>query len=929
MSGSVDFEKVRYWSPFFDSLVTADPSLFIPSTDAVDLLPEELPNRYAAYVNQLAGDGIDVPDALRQLRRREMARIIFRDLIGLADLTVITAELSCLADFCVERALTYAYEQCARRYGVPRDESGSPQQMAVLGMGKLGAYELNLSSDIDLILFHNSAGQTDGEKALTAQEFFLRVARRLIAVLDDASNIDRVFRVDIRLRPYGDSGPLVLHRDGMEKYYLEQGRDWERYAFIKARFLAGDAIEAEDFLNWMKPFVFRRHLDFTAIQSLREMKALLAKQVAVNAAEDDLKLGAGGIREIEFIAQAHQLIWGGRLPALQEPRLLWVLEHLSELELMSPDSVARLKSAYVFLRNSEHAIQAEQDRQTHQLPSNPESCQRLSEAMGFSEWSAYQVELERHRDEVRRCFSELIAVPNVVEGVVERGNENSSLTVWRDSWLQSEDAPIAAFRDLVQNLQLDAAVRDAVNSLVPRLLQLAADSGDKDRVIERMLPVIQSILRRSTYIVFLLENPDALRHAVELVVVSPWVAEQLKSHPILLYDLSDRSLQAVSVTRGSLAAELRELMRSVAADDAELRMDILRQFKLAATMKIAAMELTGKLSIMEASDGLTALAAVVVEAVIDMAERHLLGRHGEPCDREGKPLEKGLAVIAYGKAGGYELAYGSDLDLVFLGPDQLSGRTDGDRPVPNNTFFLRLGQRVLHMLTSFTRFGVLYDADLRLRPQGNKGPLVATLGAYGRYLREEAWTWEHQALVRARFLAGDLVLGAAFTELRQQVLAIPRDATKLRSDVLQMRETMRRHHTREGGSGGSAKKRSPHKNVEETGIEVLGAFDLKHEAGAIVDIEFMVQYAVLGGAVHYPALTRWTDVMRLLDDLEQADLLTDVEAETLQRAFLAFRAAIHYGWLGLEIDFARLQSYRQEVRHIWDTRMLADAEVRN
>ena len=896
--------RVLSLSPWLREAVEREPSLAVDAlANASSFIDREtLMERYRQFT-ATCGD-LTFPERLRRLRLREMMRIVYRDLSRISDLSGTTGELSHLADYCVAETLEYCYEEAVQRYGTPRDPDGNAERLVVLAMGKLGAFELNLSSDIDLIFFYTHPGELtlpEGRQ-LSHQEFFLRLARRVIACLDDASAIGQVFRVDMRLRPYGDSGPLVLHRAAMEKYYIEQGRDWERYAFIKARVMAGDEVRGNDFLRWMKPFVFRRNLDFSAVQSLREMKGLITRQVEQREMSDDLKLGPGGIREIEFIAQAHQLIYGGRYPVLQQPALMVVLEELRTLEFLPGEDVEALSSAYRFLRNSEHAVQAEHDRQTHRLPTSEESRSRLAEAMGFSTWAAYVTALDEHRGRVSDCFS------RIVSGT-DRESDFAVEEIWQDTWHTSGDESIAALREEFNAMELTDEVRLSVSQLMPKILKLCAETDNELQARRRMMPVVSAILRRSTYVVFLNENPDALKRSVQLAGVSSWIADQLKDYPILLYELSDRSIHDVAVTRQELEGKLRELMRTVEAGDLESGMDTLRQFRRATMLKIAAMELLDELSIMQTSDGLTALAEVILDSAIETAWHHLETKHGLPSDSTGEPLSERIAVIAYGKAGGLELAYGSDLDLVLLCPDEISGTTDGKAPINNNMFFVRLGQRLIHILTSFTRFGVLYTADLRLRPQGNKGPLVSTIGAFRRYQEGEAWTWEHQALIRARFVAGDASLGERFDELRREIVQKQRDRVQLRSDVLDMREKMRVHLA----SG----------RATDDGIEVLGRFDLKHDLGAIVDIEFMVQYAVLGWAAEYPALSRWTDVMRLLDELAGAGIFPEDQADTLQRAYLAFRAAVHHEWLGLETDYDRLQAYRREVQQIWEDRMLA------
>lgn len=899
-----DVELVSRVSPYFTELVERFPELIEPAFDRVEdrLDSRQLNERYQSA---LSGDSEnDLSARLQWLRSREMMRIIFRDLTRRASLLETTAELSHLADFCIQTALDHCYAEACEKYGVPETD-GHPEKLIVIGMGKLGAYELNLSSDVDLIFFYTNPGQITqaSGKMLSFQEFFLRLGRRVIACLDDAGTIGNVFRVDMRLRPYGDSGPLVLHRSAMEKYYLEQGRDWERYAYIKARIVAGDMDAGDNFLTWLKPFVYRRHLDFSAIQSLREMKSMIARQVELQGKEDDLKLGSGGIREIEFIAQAHQLIWGGRHPELQETSLNRVLGRLHELGFLPAEDLDSLRQAYTFLRNSEHAVQAEYDRQTHSLPVEEDGRLRLALALGFEDFESYSQTLTDHRAKVTRIFDELIAA--------RPDNEKPDIgEAWKAAWTDPVDEEIIDLRLDVERMQLSDEVQKELHELMPSILQLSDGADDPVMVREEMITVVRSVLRRSTYLVFLNENTDALERAAELIGTSSWCAEQLASYPILLYELTDRSMREVVVTKQELEGELREIMRTIDAGDLETQMDTLRQFKLASTLKIAAMELQDRLSVMQASDGLTAVAEVILEMSLELAWQYLESKHGLPCDAEKQPLAQRLAIVAYGKAGGHELAYGSDLDLVFLSPDEISGYTDGHKSINNNVFYVRLGQRIIHILTSFTRFGTLYEADLRLRPQGNKGPLVATVNAYRRYEAREAWTWEHQALIRARFVAGDPSLGQAFEEIRRSTIESERDRRELLNDVMNMREKMRAH------LGTGPRKRS------DEGADVLVEFDLKHDAGAIVDIEFMVQYAVLGWAATHPVLSRWTDVMRLLDELMQSGLITDQQAEAMQRAYLAYRAAIHHGWLGLETDYERLQAYRTEIQQIWNRTML-------
>ncbi len=896
-------DRVGRLSPFFKETAEKHPDLLIDSLSQCDepLGEEALAHRYEQFLSRY-GD-LECASALRLLRRREMLRIIFRDLSRMAALDETTAALSALADYAINKALTDAFQRNVEKYGTPTLEDGTVQQMTVLAMGKLGARELNLSSDIDLIFFYSEPGvlQRDSGKEISYQAFFLKTARDFIACLDDASATEKVFRVDMRLRPYGDSGALVLPRAAMEKYYLEQGRDWERYAFIKARTVAGDMNAGNEFLDWMKGFVFRRHLDYGAILSLRDMKGLIARQIELKENHHDLKLGAGGIREIEFIGQALQLIWGGRNKALQEPRILEVLARLRQHRFITEDDLESLRDAYEFLRNSEHALQAQQDRQTHLLPNDDAGRERLAGAMGFDDYADYAQALDDHRNAVSRCFSSIIA-ESARDLLTELSAEE------RAAWFSPTDPELVGFRQTVEALQLSVEVIETLDLLMPYALKRLEQSGEPAATLTRLLAICHSILRRSTYLHFLCENLDALDRLVVMVEESPRIAELIQRYPIVLYELTDRVINRLAISKQDLQAELRELLRSIEPEDLEMQMDALRQFKLGVTTRIAAMELEGACSIMQASDGLTALAEVILDASCDIATHQLEAKFGEPCDERGEPLFQGLAVIAYGKAGGLELAYGSDLDLVLLMPDGTDGMTNGRKRVSNTQYFVRLGQRLVHILTSFTRFGVLYEIDLRLRPQGGDGPLVATLAAFARYQREQAWIWEHQALIRSRFIAGDPEVGEGFERIRHEVIQQPRDAETLRQAVVEMRNKMRHHLSSDAARS-------------EPAGSALGRFDLKHDAGAIVDIEFMVQYAVLASAAAEPSISRWTDVMRLTDELSSAGVLVDSEVEALQRAYLTLRTAVHHEWLGLDADYDRLQAYREEIQRIWVRRM--------
>ncbi len=869
---------------------------------------------------------------LRHTRRREMCRVIYRDLTRLADMPETTTDLSNLADAAIDVALSTHYEHLCQRYGVPMGQSSAePQQMSVLALGKLGAGELNLSSDIDLIFLFDEEGSVnpDRGKDLTNQEFFTRLSRALIASLDHASEHGFVFRVDMRLRPYGDSGALILNRAAMEKYFVEQGRDWERYAFIKARACAGDIAAGERFLAWLTPFVYRRHLDFGAIDSLREMKRLINHEVEAKQLHDDVKLGHGGIREIEFIVQACQLVWGGNSPRLRERKLLRVLTMLCEDGMLPEEDEENLRLAYHFLRNSEHALQAEADRQTQRLPEPLLSRQRLAAAMGHASWEDYRQALDRHREIVSNSFAAFMSSNNAEREILVEGN-----LFWVSIW-QTPASPAsiellakAGFADPAkvasQLTEFDAHLSGAeiqeigaerISRLMPVMLSLIAREKDPDNTLGRMLSILSNIARRSTYVAYLLENLDALKRSIALCAMSPWIVEQLHDFPILLYELSDRVTEDREFDRERLLAELRQTLGNIDPGDFEAQMDSMRQWKRSAVLKVAVFELLDLLPIMKASDALTWIAEVGLQCAYELSWAYLCQRHGAPCTEHGVAITSSFAIVAYGKLGGIELGYGSDLDLVFLHDADTRGRTvGGSRPIENSVFYQRLGQRVIHILTSYTRLGTLYETDLRLRPDGNKGPMVSTFASYERYLNESAWTWEHQALVRARFVAGDPELGLKFDTVRSQVLGHKRDRATLLQEVVEMREKMRLHLDQD--------------STQDAGSQdvFLSGFDLKHGAGAIVDIEFMVQFMVLAHATDHPTLSRWTDKMRILDEIGQLQLMAEAEIRGLQKAYLAYRAAVHYQWLGGEMTMQeQLLRYRADVVDIWRQYMTATA----
>ncbi|MDF3031253.1 MAG: glnE, partial [Moraxellaceae bacterium] len=824
--------------------------------------------------------------ALREARQQAMLHWIYRDVNGLAGVPELTRELSDFADAAIDAVLHWAHAQLVKAHGEPIGaESGAPQRLSVIGMGKLGAQELNLSSDIDLIFAYPENGETAGPAVISNQEFFIRLGQKIIRLLDTVTGDGFVFRVDMRLRPWGDGSALASSYAGMETYYEQHGREWERYALIKARICAGNKADGQHLMDALRPFVFRRYLDFGAFESLREMKAMIEREVRRKGMESNIKLGRGGIREAEFIVQAFQLIRGGVDRRLQRRELLPVLQLLAETELLPVAIAEGLRAAYLFLRVVEHRLQALGDRQTQSLPSSPEEQQRLALGLGFADWAAFLQELERHRSAVDAQFRNVIVARE--ESGAESQGQGASL--WAAT---AEELPalltaagfadakpsaerLVALRDNRAVRAMQAVGRERLDRLMPRLLQECMRHREPDVALVRSLPLVESVLRRSAYMMLLVENHAALKRLVDLCAASPWIAEELARFPVLLDELLNAATLFAPPQKAEIAAELRQVLVRLPEDDLEAQMDALRIFQRGQVLRVAASDITGTLPLMKVSDYLTWLGEAVLEETLNLAWRGLVARHGRPQGLDGKPCDPGFIVVGYGKLGGIELGYGSDLDLVFIHSGSPDGETDGGKPLDNASFFARLGQKIIALLTTATSAGQLYEVDMRLRPSGNAGLLVTSLGAFRKYQAESAWTWEHQALVRARVVAGDPVLAEAFERERHAVLAKARDRQKLQQEVIEMRTKMRSH-----------------LSSEAPGKKGRG-FDLKQDRGGIVDIEFMVQYGVLAWAHETPELTRYPDNVRILEGLAHHGLLPADAAAGLRDAYLQYRARGH------------------------------------
>ena len=858
---------------------------------------------------------------LRIYRQWWMVRLISLDIQQKITLSELTRYLSELADVCVNASLQWSQHYYRSLYGYALDQQGQEQGMIVIGMGKLGGYELNLSSDIDLIFAFQEHGETQGgKKSLSHQEYFTKLGQKLIQHLDQITADGFVFRVDMRLRPFGQSGALVLNLDSLENYYQDQGRDWERYAMIKARVMAGGKAAVTEFETLRKPFVYRKYLDFGAIGALRDLKKMIAKEVRRKGIEHNIKLGEGGIREVEFIVQALQILHGGRDQGLQQASLLSVLPYLAQQKYISEQDRHALAEAYQLLRRTEHALQAINDEQTQLLPTEPQKRLALAIMVGFTSWQALDEQLWRVRKQVHAQFVDLI------DDGEDSNEERESQETWRlllkapedkesiqDAiamvpWLET-DTVVARLSQLLNSKTIafmQAVGQERLALFMSALMAKLVDEAQPDLVLERILPILEAVLRRTAYLVLLCENPTAITHLIRLCRESVWFSEAISATPALLDELLDANSLFSPPDRAMLEDELKQIILRLPEDDEEAHMDALRRFKRSITLRIAACDITGILPVMKVSDHLTWLAEVLLEQVLYQSWRYLTQKHGYPVSHGDVKQTAQLAIIGYGKSGGWELGYDSDLDLVFIYDAQPNGMTNGARSVDNLTFYTRLGQRLIHMMTSFTGAGRLYEVDMRLRPSGNSGLLVASFEAFRDYQSKEAWVWEHQALTRARGLAGDTDLLARFEECRRDIVASHRDISELKAEVIKMREKMRAH--------------------LDTGGKEKG-FDLKQGMGGIIDIEFMVQFIVLAWSHKYPELMRYSDNVRQLESAAAAGLLAADQAQQMIEIYTLYRARAHRLTLqqqGRVVQDDELASNQAIVSQFWQAFVAAE-----
>ena len=809
---------------------------------------------------------------LRILRARLMFRWIWQDANQLTDVVTLTRELSDFADASINAAKDFARIPLLVKHGEPVGYGGKVQDLIVVAMGKLGAQELNLSSDIDLIFAFDEQGETNGRKCVDVQQFCIAWGQKIIYLLEHITADGFVFRVDMRLRPWGDGSALAISHAALEKYLSQHGREWERYAWIKARIVSG-GVDGDELLAMTRPFVFRKYVDYTAFEAMREMKAMIEREVARRNIEDDIKLGAGGIREVEFIVQVFQLIYGGSKLELQDRQCLVSLKHLGEVGLLDDEAVVDLEDAYLFLRRVEHAIQALNDQQTQSLPSEIDPRNRIVATLGFEDWDQFITHLNQKRQKVIYQFEHLIK---------EKGTETLA-----ESFGQLEVRLESVLDDHAKNLikefwfghaikKLPAKAIQRLKEFWPHLIEAILQSDKPQTALVRLMPLIESVMRRTVYLVMLIESKGALQRLVKMATVSPWICEELTHYPVLLDEFLSMDFELPK--RKDLEDSLRQQLLRIEIDQMEDQMRVLRLFKKSNVLTVAASDVLAESPLMKVSDALTDIAEVSVIATLNLAYQITAKKHGYPLDAEGQRCSMdhiAFAVIGYGKVGGIELGYGSDLDLVFIHYIDEQSDTDGLKAISGFTFAMRVAQKFMSLMTTQTLDGRVYEIDTRLRPSGEAGLLVTSLKAFEQYQLKNAWVWEHQAIVRARSIAGESSLREKFEELRRVILTLPRDEHKVREEVLNMRQKMKDHL-------GSSKEQKKD-----------GIFHLKQDAGGIVDIEFMAQYVVLAWSGTNADLAHYSDNVRILEDAAKARCLSSDDASALIQAYLSERAESH------------------------------------
>lgn len=918
-------EVFNVWcaSPFIRRVCVAQPQCledFLIRSELHTNYDEEkyLQLLHSAVVNVESVDQLQ--QQLRKTRLAAFARIAWRDIQQYATVQQTLYELSSFADVCIRTTLQWCFDWLQSRPHANEFVKTLPQNIVIFALGKLGGQELNFSSDVDIVFAYNDEKDYTQEETGKVTEFYLKVVQLFIKVLAEQTQDGFVFRVDTRLRPFGNSGSLLPSFLSIDQYFQTHGRDWERYAWMKARVIAGEGGEGEQFLQEVTPFVYRKYLDYGAIQALREMKALVDTKARQSSAKENLKIGFGGIREIEFIAQMFQLIYGGKDVSLRIRSTLQALQQLQSRGLLTPDWVEGLTAAYLFLRKAENGLQLREDQQIHTLPTETTQQTQLAYLMNKLDWQEFYTEYKKHTNTVNIIYQSLLANDADVKETALEENKFEKL------WLQIDDSEYCLniltkfYSDNAEHIYQQLK-KFAQSSLIQKLIPVARGRLDKFMpiflhqllqldepivVFDRFLNILKKVAQRSTYVSLLIENKNKLSTIFSLIQVSPWISQYLATHPLLL----DEILSLDANYKPPNIVEMQQQLSAMVINadlDLEKYMENLREFKHSQVIQIAAADVVEDYPIMKVSDHLSWLAETCISSAVQFANQELLEKYGAPrCDVDGQTYTPEVLIVEYGKLGGLELGYGSDLDLVFLHNSiGEECETNGSKKIHNDIFFTRLVQRTIHILSTVTAGGKVFDTDLRLRPHGESGPVICSLPAYEKYLINDAWLWEHQALVRARAVTSSHTLKDSFARIRQKVLCQSRETHEVRASIIEMRDKML-----------SAK---PERSNE--------VFDLKKDTGGVIDIEFIVQFLVLSNSDQYPEICEYTDNVRILDACAQVGLLKLESAEELKEIYLKYRKYLHQLSLKLLPETADANVFakqRTTVQQYWASLLHSD-----
>lgn len=907
-----DIVKALGISDFISQICHQYPSILLWLFDEQKLTTEQQEfDQEFRYCLQGVSDETTLHRVVRQFRQKHMVRIAWLDLVKGQSIESSLAQVSKLANTLIVQTYQWLHDYHVNTHS----DNGVLKPLLILGMGKLGGEELNFSSDVDLIFLSDQSGAISIRgKSKECSQLYTKLAQSLITALDKVTADGRVFRIDMRLRPYGESGPLVMSLGAFEEYLQDQGRDWERFAMMKARLLNPSQQHLLDFEEVVRPFVFRKYLDFGTVESLRRMKQLIAQEVRRKQLTNNIKLGSGGIRDIEFIVQSFQLIQGGKNPSIRIKQLLNALQALHRSKYISLQAFNELRGAYLWLRKVEHSIQQFADEQSQTLPDTKQAQASLLASLDLTNSEEFVRLHSQHLSCVTHHFNALIS-----ENVEHHSHQhNADLD---EFWLcvssvghgkhlgdiAIQCAPkyahvlpeVVQFRQSLSTYRPGAKGAELLDKLLPQIIETILTRPTSNNrlsdteLLTRVLPIVKSIARRTSYLQMIFENRGVIAQLIKLCEASPWVAHQITSFPLLLDELLDPSALQHPPAIEQYNDLLRQQFLRIEPDDMEMQLETLRQFKLSHQLRVAVADISGLLPIEKVSDQLTALAQSCLFTSILMAWQQVTARYGSPAETSIQDM--GLGVIGYGKLGGYELGYGSDLDLVFVHDERALTHTQGEKQIEGRQFYAKLVQRIMHILTVKTASGQLYEVDLRLRPSGNSGLIVCSTQGYESYLMQEAWTWEHQALVRARFLFGNDMLAQTYSAIRNQCLSITRNDADLRQDITNMRDKMMQNLTSH-------------------------AADLKHARGGLVDIEFLVQYWILRFAAHVDSLAYWTDNLRLLERLSKENLITKQAATCLSQAYVTMRNHIHHCTLAEQtLPFGpEIEQMKEAVSNIWN-----------